>query len=176
MPISYNAVLYQDGEGKVQGVFAAARDITDIRKYQNLLSQSLSFYLNILDKFPNPIWRSGVDAKCDYFNKAWLVFTGRPLEEELGDGWVSGVHPEDLDRCVTYYLKSFEERESFCMMYRLHHVDGTFHWFSTNSILKPYTSTPTQLAQSVSAEFFFGEEIDSVATDPFYTHINVGSY
>lgn len=130
MQVSYNAVLYRDEGGEVQGVFAAARDVTDIRRYQNLLTQSLSFYLNILDKFPNPIWRSGIDAKCDYFNKAWLDFTGRPLEEEIGDEWVSGVHPEDLERCVTHYLKSFEEREPFCMMYRLHHIDGSYHWIT----------------------------------------------
>lgn len=127
IPVSYNAVLYRDERGKVQGVFAAARDVTDIRRYQNLLSQSLSYYLNVLDMFPNPIWRSGVDAKCDYFNKAWLDFTGRSLEEELGDGWISGVHPEDLEYCVAHYIKAFEAREPFYMMYRLHHADGTYH-------------------------------------------------
>lgn len=130
MEVSYNAVLYQDEKKVVQGVFAAARDITDLRRYQNLLSQSLSLYLNILDKFPNPIWRSGLDAKCDYFNKAWLDFTGRILEDEIGDGWVSGVHPDDLERCVSCYLKAFEEREPFSMMYRLHHADGSYHWIT----------------------------------------------
>ncbi|PKL60263.1 MAG: hypothetical protein CVV33_03580, partial [Methanomicrobiales archaeon HGW-Methanomicrobiales-4] len=130
MSVLYNAVLYRDETGAVQGVFATARDVTDIRRYQNLLSQSLSFYLNVLDKFPNPIWRSGVDGKCDYFNKAWLDFTGRLIEEELGDGWVSGVHPDDLDRCVSQYLMSFERRDPFCMMFRLHHVDGSFHWIT----------------------------------------------
>lgn len=128
--VLYNAVVYRDEQGRVQGVFAAARDVTEIKGYQDMISRSLSYYLNVLDKFPNPIWRSGVDGKCDYFNLSWLEFTGRSLEEELGDGWVSGVHPDDCDRCVSQYLKSFEKRESFCLMYRLHHNDGSYHWIT----------------------------------------------
>ncbi len=85
-------------------------------------------YLRILDQFPNPIWRSGLDAKCDYFNKAWLDFTGRKMEQEMGDGWVEGVHPDDLTPCVNTYLDSFKKRISFQMEYRLKNKDGTYHW------------------------------------------------
>ncbi|MEI7452517.1 MAG: PAS domain-containing protein [Candidatus Falkowbacteria bacterium] len=85
-------------------------------------------YLRILDQFPNPIWRAALDTKCDYFNKAWLSFTGRTIEQESGDGWVKGVHPEDLNSCVKTYLEAFKAREPFEMEYRLMHSDGTYHW------------------------------------------------
>lgn len=85
-------------------------------------------YLRILDQFPNPIWRSGLDAKCDYFNKAWLDFTGRKMEQEIGDGWIKGVHPEDLELCVKTYSDSFNARKHFEMEYRLKHNDGKYHW------------------------------------------------
>jgi len=85
-------------------------------------------YLRILDQFPNPIWKSGLDTKCDYFNKAWLDFTGRTLEQEMGNGWTEGVHKDDLDTCVKIYLNAFEKKESFQMEYRLLNRDGTYHW------------------------------------------------
>lgn len=85
-------------------------------------------YLRILDQFPNPIWRAGLDAKCNYFNKSWLDFTGRTIEQEMGDGWAQGVHPEDLDRCFKTYMDSFKAHIPFSMDYRLKHKDGTYHW------------------------------------------------
>lgn len=85
-------------------------------------------YRTLVEHSPMLIWRSGRDAKCDYFNDGWLAFTGRPLEAELGDGWAQGVHPDDLPRCVAYYLEHFERREPFEMEYRLRRHDGVYRF------------------------------------------------
>ncbi|MDP2232443.1 MAG: PAS domain-containing sensor histidine kinase [Actinomycetota bacterium] len=87
-------------------------------------------YLEILESFPALIWRSGTDAKCNYFNSMWLEFTGRTLEQEYGDGWVEGVHPEDLDHCVKTYLDAFGRAEPFKMDYRLRRNDGEWRWIA----------------------------------------------
>ena len=91
---------------------------------------SYSEYRTIVETAPNLIWRSGLDAKCYYFNKTWLNFTGRSFEQEYGDGWIEGVHPDDLDRCVKIYLENFASRSAFEMEYRLRRHDGEWRWIN----------------------------------------------
>lgn len=57
------------------------------------------------------IWAAGLDKACFYFNQRWLDFTGKALEQELGDGWTAGVHPDDLQRCLNIYVTAFDRQE-----------------------------------------------------------------
>jgi PAS domain-containing protein len=71
------------------------------------------FYKKIFDDFPALIWMAGTDGLCWYFNKNWLDFRGRTLEEESGNGWTEGVHKEDFEHCLEVYLTHFNKQESF---------------------------------------------------------------
>jgi len=93
-------------------------------------------YLQILQDFPALIWRAGTDGLCNYFNSTWLEFTGRSLEQEKGNGWAEGVHPDDLERCLAFYTRHFEQRIPFRMEYRLKHHTGQYRWIL--DIGRPY--------------------------------------
>lgn len=77
---------------------------------------------------PVLIWMSGTDKLCTFFNQGWFDFTGRSLKQELGNGWVAAVHPDDRDRCLEVYSSAFDARVDFQMEYRLRRFDGVYRW------------------------------------------------
>ena len=85
-------------------------------------------YKLLVERAPIMIWRSTVTMECDYFNEIWLAFTGRSLEQERGNGWAEGVHPEDFERCLKIYTDHFAGRTIFEMEYRLRRFDGMYRW------------------------------------------------
>ena len=82
----------------------------------------------LADSAPVMMWRAGPDHRCDWFNRAWLAFTGRSLEQELGDGWVESVHPDDRDRCLAEYVAACNAARPFRIGYRLRRHDGEYRW------------------------------------------------
>ena len=87
-----------------------------------------SFSQDILDNGQVLIWMAGLDKGCYYFNKPWLWFRGKTLEEEFGNGWSKGVHTEDFERCLKVYNTAFDKHEKFSIVYRLLRHDGVYRW------------------------------------------------
>ena len=93
-----------------------------------------SHFRNLADTVPALIWMSGLDAQITYVNTPWLAFTGRKLEQELGNGWTEGIHPEDYQDSMDTYQSAFSARQEFKMEYRLRRNSGEYAWMLVSGV------------------------------------------
>jgi PAS domain S-box-containing protein len=123
-----SASVIRDAHGIGLYFVAEVLDITARKRAnQNLIESEERFRL-VANTAPVLIWMSGTDKRCTFFNKCWLDFTGRTVEQEMGEGWAQGVHPADLERCLRIYSGAFDARVDFEMEYRLRRHDGKYRW------------------------------------------------
>ena len=126
--------LLRPGEPRPHAVVASFTDVSQRKLAQQRLRESEQRFRAVADAAPALIWMSGPDRACSYFNRGWLEFTGRELEDELGSGWLEGLHPDDRQRCLESYVSAFERREPFGLDFRLRRADGEYRWVSDQGV------------------------------------------
>lgn len=114
-------------------------DFSEASGPDNDAPADVEYFQQMADGAPVMIWMSGRDMGCFYFNRAWLDYRGRTLEDEFGNGWAEGVHPDDLERCVQHYASSFQRKAAFAMSYRLMDRRGEYRWILDRGV--PHFST-----------------------------------
>ncbi len=128
-----------------------------------VVNNLLSFeeYRILAEQAPIMIWRSDITTACDYFNERWLAFTGRTIEQEVGNGWTKGVHPEDIDKCLKIYSGAFQKREAFEMEYRLLRHDGQYRWLFDRGV--PFEGSNGQFAGYIGSCIDVTEKVEARA-------------
>lgn len=120
--------------------------------------------LRLLDDIPGLLWRSGPDGRRDYFNPFWLAFTGRSLEAETGEGWLEGVHPQDVDRLRLSLPGAAEQAgpAPFEVEYRLLNSRGEYRWMRDRG--RPFSSPSGDFAGYLGIASDVTEQKQSVQT------------
>jgi len=118
------------------GLVRAIRHAISRSRLEQRLVESEQRFRDMADSAPVQIWIARSDQLCTWFNRTWLSFTGRDMTQELGVGWLEGVHPDDLSALVDKYRQFSDTRQPFELEFRLRRHDGEFRIL--RSYVKPH--------------------------------------
>jgi PAS domain S-box-containing protein len=163
----------------VEGLMRTA--VVCVRESDTVEGLDVEQFRALIDPARTMIWRAGADGGRNYFNAAWLAFTGRAVEREIGEGWTEGVHPIDLDHCIAVHRDHFEQRRPFETEFRLRRFDGVYRCTSERGA--PYLDAagafggfvgscvdvdePRASDTSTGAEDFFDMSLDNLCVAGF---------
>lgn len=130
------------------------------KRAEMAVGESESRFRIIANNAPVLIWISDTNKLCTFLNQTWLDYTGKTIEQELGNGWTQGVYQADRERCWQLYAAAFDRREEFTMEYRLQRADGEYGWildrgvphFDSNGEFTGYIGSCVDISSRKQAE------------------------
>jgi two-component system, cell cycle sensor histidine kinase and response regulator CckA len=158
--------------GKPERYIGTVADTARPKLGDPALTESEEGFRHLADTAPMMICEFGPDMGATYFNKAWLNFTGRTLEEETGYGWIALVHPDDLDRVMADYSACFTAHRNCHIEYRMKRADGEYRWiicsgvprWSSEGVFTGYVASCLDITDSKRAheEAFDKQKLESL--------------
>jgi len=127
--VSYSASVLKNEAGEVEGVFAAARDVTERKWAQRALQESAEAFSMLDESVPQLVWMCTPDGLNVYFNQRWMDYTGLTLEESYGKGWDTPFHPDDKQPAWNTWNHALATGNTYRMECRLRAADGRYRWF-----------------------------------------------
>ena len=114
--------------GRFVGYVGTATDIHERRMWEQMLRDSEARVRELADEVPALMWTTDAEGRVTFVNQGWLRYTGTTLEDELGESWELGVHPDDVKAMMATWTAVSERRDELRVEYRLRRADGSYRW------------------------------------------------
>ena len=106
------------------------------------------------------VWTSAADGVVVDDSPTWRAFTGQTIEQWLGWGWASAVHPDDQEAIQTSWRRAIATKTPLKVDYRLKRHDGEYRWTAVNGVpvldeagvLREWIGTNTDITDQKMAE------------------------
>jgi two-component system, chemotaxis family, CheB/CheR fusion protein len=128
------ANTYYDAKGDPERMVGVNIDITERKRAIEALAESERRFHTMSDNAPVMIWMTDADKRCNFLNRTWLLFTGNTMDDEVGEGWHKGIHPDDSENFLEVFDAAHRDRREFKIDYRLKRHDGEYRWILNHGV------------------------------------------
>ncbi|ROM72905.1 histidine kinase [Pseudomonas brassicacearum] len=135
-----NGMPMRDESGRITRWWIITLDIDEQKRDKALIANALAEISasearlrSIINAIPGFVWSAAPDGNVSFLNQRWCDYTGIPLEEACGRGWMATIHPDDGGALEAYW-QALESGEPGEFEARLRRFDGTYRWFLIRAI------------------------------------------
>ena len=158
--IDFSLRPVMDDAGEVILIIPEGRDISDRKRIEIELEESQNHYASLAAASPVGIFRTNQKGDCIYVNERWCHIAGMTLEEALGPGWSTAIHPDDRARVSQEWFQAAQSKQPFRSEYRFQTPDGSVTWvygqavaeYNSQSELTGYVGTVTDISERKQLE------------------------
>jgi PAS domain S-box-containing protein len=119
----------RDDTGAIVQWYGTNVDIQDRKRAEeSAAANELSFRL-IVETIPGLVWCASPEGELTYVNQRILEYTGASLGDLAKAGWVTFLHPDDVQQTVAMWTHAVRTGSPHDVQYRLRKYDGTYRWF-----------------------------------------------
>lgn len=126
--------IKRDSPGSKRKICCVITDITERKMMETEIREHNEIFKSLSDNVPVFVWMSDINGSLDFFNKAWIDFTGRAVEADAGEGWFETIHPDDRALVQKKFLRAIHERGPFTVTYRMKNHAGIYRWIKNNGV------------------------------------------
>lgn len=120
--------LDRDSEGKPASVLLNITDITERKQIEEALLEAGERFRFMAESMPQKIFTASPNGGVEYMNRQWKDYTGLPSDKMQGWGWVSFIHPDDLEENVRRWKRSVATGADFELEHRFRGKKGEYRW------------------------------------------------
>lgn len=135
------ALPVHDAQGRITRWCTLDEDIDDRKRSEAMLASTLEALAAsedrlraTIDAVPGFVWRAAPDGSVEFLNQRWCDYTGISLQESLGLGWTSRIHPDDAPALGEYWQTLLQAGEPGSFEARLRRFDGVYRWFLIRAV------------------------------------------
>ncbi len=110
-------------DGTLDSFLFVIEDRTEFLLAQQSIRESEERFRTLAESLPQMVWSSPATGTVDYFAPRWAEFTGRSVDELIGQGYRDLIHPDDLEAIAAAREKGDWSKP---MVFRLLRRDGEY--------------------------------------------------
>ncbi|MGB0429780.1 MAG: PAS domain-containing protein [Bacteroidia bacterium] len=119
--------LIRSKEGKALRLIGTNQNIDKLRKGEIALRKSEERYRSITEEINQVVWTADHNGSISFVNKAGKLFFKSEYDKLMGEGWLSIVHPDDIDNVVAVWSKAQVQKVNYENRFRMI-IEGEVKW------------------------------------------------